>query len=209
MVLITRPNHDLATRYLYHFSKKVVDYCQKKSISLVDLKGKKANRKLFLSYVKKGKLKFVFVNGHGNDDIVCGYDNEVIVDKYEKDFKKTIFYCRSCRSAKILGKKLVKGGISAFVGYTKDYYVLMSRKKNTNPLSDKTARLFLDPSNLVAMSILKGDNVGEADKKSKKLLKKNIKEVIGSKMRFKDDVVAYLLHDLKAQVVIGDKSAKL
>ena len=209
MVLVTRPNHDLPTTYLYHFTKEIVNYCQEKSIILADLKGKKANKKLLQSYVSKNKLDFVFVNGHGDEGCVCGYDNEIIIDKYEKGLENTIFYCRSCRSAQKLGKKLVKGGVRAYVGYTKDYYVLMSRKKNTNPLFDKTARLFLDPSNLVAMSILKGNSVDNADKKSKKLLSKNIKDVISSNMAGKDEVAAYLLHDLKCQVVIGDKEAKI
>ena len=209
MVVVTRPNHDLPTTYLYYFSKEIIDYCRKKSISLADLKSKKANKKLLQSYVSKNKLDFVFVNGHGDEGCVCGYDNEIIIDKYEKWYKDTIFFCRSCRSAKRLGKKMVKGGVKSYVGYTKDYYVLMSRKKHTNPLFDKTAKLFLDPSNLVAMSILKGNSVGEADKKSKKLLSKNIKDVISSDTAGKDEVAAYLLHDLKCQVVIGSKEAKI
>jgi len=176
---------------------------------LADLKGKKANKKLFQSCVSKNKLDFVFVNGHGNEDCVCGWDDEILIDKYEKCHKDIIFFCRSCRSAKRLGKKLVKNGARAYIGYNKDYYVLMSRKKNTNPLSDKTPKLFLDPSNLVAMSILNGNSVGEADKKSKKLLSKNIKEIISSNMAGKDEVAAYLLHDLKCQVAIGDKEAKI
>ena len=209
MVLVTRPKHDLPTTYLYHFSREVVDYCRKKSVSLVDLKGKEANKKSWQSYTGKNKLSFVFVNGHGNEDCVCGWDDEILIDKYEKCYKDIIFFCRSCRSAKRLGKKLVKKGAKAYVGYIKDYYVLMSGKKKTNPLSDKTAKLFLDPSNLVAMSILKGNSVGEADKKSKKLLSKNIKEIISSNMAGKDEVAAYLLHDLKCQVAVGDKEARM
>ncbi|MBU3935480.1 hypothetical protein KJ909_02290, partial [Patescibacteria group bacterium] len=176
---------------------------------LADLKGKKANKKLWQSYVNKNELSFVFINGHGDEDSVCGWDNEVLIDGYEKGYKDVIFFCRSCRSAKRLGKNLVKKGAKAYVGYTKDYYVLMSGKKKTRPLLDKTAKLFLDPSNLVAMSILKGNSVGEADKKSKKLLSKNIKKIIGSNMIGKEEVAAYLLHDLKCQVAIGDMEGRI
>ena len=209
MVLLTRPNHDLPTTYLYHFTTEIVNFCRKKSISLADLKGKKANKKLWQSYASKNKLSFVFINGHGDENSVRGWDNEILIDKYEKCYKNIIFYCRSCRSAKNLGKKMVKNGTRAYIGYTKDYYVLMSRKKNTKPLSDKTAKLFLDPLNLLVLSILKGNNVGEADKKSKMSLAKNIMAIISSDMKDKDEVAAYLLHDLKCQVVIGDLGAKI
>jgi hypothetical protein len=53
MVLITRHNYDLAITYLCTFSEEVIDICLKRDIKYVDLKGKKATKKIFDSYIKK------------------------------------------------------------------------------------------------------------------------------------------------------------
>ncbi len=80
-MLVTRSNHDLPTTYLYHFMTEIVNFCRKKSISSVDLKGKKANKKLWQSYASKNKLSFVFISGHGDENSVCGWDDEILVGK--------------------------------------------------------------------------------------------------------------------------------
>ncbi|RLC34397.1 hypothetical protein DRH14_03115 [Candidatus Shapirobacteria bacterium] len=204
MFLITRPNYDLPTTYLYAFSQEVVDYAHTKLVKVADLKGKKANKKTLFSYLNKRDISFVFINGHGSQRAVYGQDGELLVDGYKKCFENLILYSRSCSSAKLLAGDMVKKGLGVFVGYKKDYIVLMSRWKENKPRLDKMAGLFLKPSNLLAMSILKGNTVNEANKKSKKMLKKNIRNVITSKMKNKASVLAYLFHDLKSQVVIGN-----
>jgi hypothetical protein len=108
-----------------------------------------------------------------------------------------------------LGVELVKKGLWTFIGYKKNYIVMLSRKRNTNPILDDMAKLFLEPSNLIATSIVKGNTVEEANIKSKKAMINNLRNVLSSKMRNKDEVVAYLLHDLNCQTVVGDPNAKL
>ena len=78
-ILITRPNHDLATTYLYWWSKKVIDKCQEKEIKYFDLKGKKASKKNFDSYLKRNNPSFIFINGHGSEEVVTGWDNEILL----------------------------------------------------------------------------------------------------------------------------------
>jgi len=36
-MLITRPDHDLTTRYLYHWSRQIIDYVHKIKRDVVDL----------------------------------------------------------------------------------------------------------------------------------------------------------------------------
>jgi len=209
MVLVTRPNHDLPTKYLYSFSQIIVDLCGNKSIGITDLKSKKASKKNFDRSIKKDDVQFIFINGHGNDDVVTGYNNKVLIDKYGPGLKNKVIFARSCRSAKILGKKLVKGGVKAYIGYTKDYYVMMSNDCPKDLVKDKMARLFLEPSNLIAKSIISGDSVKEASNKSKKALVDNIKKVLSSGDQDRHQVAGYLYHDLKCQKVIGRGSYKL
>lgn len=60
MLLVTRPNHDNPTNYLYYWSKQVIDEANKKKINVLDLAAKKSNRKDFLSYINKHNPKFYF-----------------------------------------------------------------------------------------------------------------------------------------------------
>ncbi len=209
MVLVTRPDHDLPTKYLCSFSQKIVSLCTNKSIQVIDLKSKKANKKNFEKSIKKDDIQFILINGHGNDDVVTGYNNTVLINNYGPHLKNKVIFARSCRSAKVLGKKLVKAGVKVYIGYTKDYYVMMSNNCPKDLSKDKVAQLFLRPSNLIAESIVNGDSVKEANSKSKKALVNNIKKVLSSGDEDRHQVASYLYHDLKCQKVVGRGSYKL
>ena len=76
------------------------------------------------------------------------------------------------------------------------------------PLQDKTAELFLEPSNYIPISLLKGHTAGDADNRSKKLFRKNISRLMveGPSSYNYDDII-WLLWDMKNQVCIGDEGA--
>ena len=116
---------------------------------------------------------------------------------------------RSCRSAKILGKVLIKNGLQAFVGYINNYVVKVSKRKITNPLNDKIASLYLEPSNLIIMVLLKGGTVIDADNRSKKMLLANLGRVFASNSNDKEDIARWLYHDYCSQIIIGDINAKI
>ena len=211
MMLVTRPNHDHGTNYLYYWTKLVVDEAFKMGFSVTDLSAKKATKKNFVSYYLKHKQKLVFLNGHGDDDLITGYNNEVLIDtlKNKLNMVGSIIVARSCRCAKILGNFLVANGSMAFIGYKDDYVIKTSRKYTTKPLYDPMAALYLEPSNMIVKSLLKGKNVSEADIKSRRMILKNISKVLSGKSKDKDDTVYYLYHDYKNQVVVGDGNAKI
>lgn len=211
MLLVTRPNHDNATNYLYYWSKQVIDEANKRKVNVLDLAGKKSNREDFLSYTKKHNPKLLFLNGHGSDSSICGYDDEVLIDCSNNfiNFKDSIIVSRSCRSARILGKILIKNGLQAFIGYVNNYVVKVSKRKVTNPLNDKIASLYLEPSNLIVNVLLKGGTVVEADKRSKKMLLVNLGRVFASNSNDKEDIARWLYHDYCSQVVYGNGQATL
>src|SRR3989339_1998945 len=97
-ILITRPDHDLITTYLFQWSEYVINLANKKNIKVLDLSGKRANEKMFTSYIVKNEPILVFFNGHGDEDVITGYNNEplVAVNKNEKLLEKKIVYARSC-----------------------------------------------------------------------------------------------------------------
>ena len=74
-LLITRPEHDLTTRYLSKWSGGVIDEAKKEYIACIDLNGEQANRERFIRTLEEKAPDFVFLNGHGNADIVYGHEN--------------------------------------------------------------------------------------------------------------------------------------
>ncbi|NCO88890.1 hypothetical protein AUK04_02745 [Candidatus Roizmanbacteria bacterium CG2_30_33_16] len=209
-ILITRPNHDLATTYLYWWSKKVIDKCQEKEIKYFDLKGKKASKKNFDSYLKRNNPSFIFINGHGSEEVVTGWDNEILLKVGgQLDVRGRIIYARSCMAGLKLGKVSVDSGAKTFIGYTKNYVLLFLTTKKTRPLSDNLSALFLEPSNLIPISLINGNTVEEADRKSKNLMKKNLREILSSNKSDKKEIASYLWHDIKYQTVIGNNLAKI
>ena len=209
-ILITRPNHDLATTYLYWWSKKVIDKCQEKEIKYFDLKGKKASKKNFDSYLKRNNPSFIFINGHGSEEVVTGWNNEILLKVGgQLDVRGRIIYARSCIAGLKLGKVSVDSGAKTFIGYTKNYVLLFLTTKKTRPLSDNLSALFLEPSNLIPISLINGNTVEEADRKSKNLMKKNLREILSSNKSDKKEIASYLWHDIKYQTVIGNNLAKI
>lgn len=99
-ILVTRPNHDLGTNYLFYWSGLVIKNTY--GFKVLDLSKRKANKKNFISYIKKHKPILVFLNGHGTQDTITGYDNEILVKsgKNERLLAKKIVYARSCDAAK-------------------------------------------------------------------------------------------------------------
>lgn len=209
MMLVTRSKYDQGTNYLYCWTSLVIAEADKRDIAVIDLADNKATKSNFVSYYKKHQPKLVFFNGHGFDNLVTGNNDEVLIDndKNRLDMTGSIIVARSCRCAKVLGKFLVKNGSLAFIGFKDDYVIKTSRKYSTRPLLDSMAALFLEPSNMIVKSLLKGKTAGESDKKSKKMLINNLSKVLSGTSKDKDDTARWLYHDFKNQVVVGDEEA--
>ena len=208
-LLITRPEHDPATHCLSKWSEKIIDAAKKKNINVIDLHREKANRDRVAGTLKKGIAKLVVLNGHGSDSTVHGHDNEVILKEDDGDVvKDKIIYARSCRSAKILGQNSVEQGALAYLGYEEDF-IVVTAGPTTRPLQDKTAELFLEPSNYIPISLLKGHTTGEANSRSKNMFRKNIEKLIIAGPTSSDyQTIRGLLWDMTNQVCLGNQAAK-
>lgn len=108
--LITRPNHDKVTSYLFHWSKKILDFPYKREVKFFDLQGSKVNKKNVESYLKRQIPELILFNGHGSDTCIFGFKDDVIIKLGENEelLKNKISYALSCSSAKKLGKEVVK-----------------------------------------------------------------------------------------------------
>lgn len=211
-LLITRPNHDQTTNYLCQWSEGTVRIATEKNFTVYDLKGKKATQKNFESYNNIKKPRLFFLNGHGNADTITVYDNEPIVtNKIDgNSVKNRIIYARSCDAGQSLGKDLVKIGASAFIGYKRKYIFGYTPSKLTRPLEDQLARLFLEPTNLVVTTLLKGHSVEEAQNRSKTAMNKNFRRMISSVASDEEKYAArWLWSNINSQVMFGDEKAAL
>ncbi|MFH1601700.1 MAG: hypothetical protein ABIB61_01960 [Candidatus Shapirobacteria bacterium] len=211
-LLVTRPNHDLTTNYLFCWSLPVIKEARKKDFQVLDLEGNKANKKNFDSHIKRHRPILVFFNGHGSKEMIGGFDNEVLVrvDRDEKLLSEKMVYARSCDSAEELGYKCVRKGTIVFIGYRRKYFLVYSQSKSTRPQQDEVAKLFLEPSNLVPISLLKGNTASISFKKSQGGMRRNLRFMLSSKAsQVQRDAAPYLWRNIKSQVVIGNKKAKI
>ena len=78
----------------------------------------------------------------------------------------------------------------------------------SRPLKDKTAALFLEPSNYLAISLLKMHSAGEANKKSQGLYRKSIERLLVEGPISEDyDNIRILFWNMINQVCIGREDA--
>jgi hypothetical protein len=211
MFLITRPNHDDVVYYLSAWSKELVDLAIKKGRKVIDLKDNKANKKRVTGTLRKKPVKFVMFNGHGDNNLIAGHKNEVLIETSTNVnlLKDKIIYCRSCNSAKELGPNSIDAGAIAFIGYENEFIFVYDTKYITKPLKDKTAALFLNPTNKIVSSILKGNTVQYSYEKSQEIFKQNISKLLSSTASDDNrELLRYLIWDYNTQVYHGDSKAK-
>ena len=210
-MIITLPRNDYVTEYISQFSSEIIDEADKKGINVKKLKDKQANRREFETVVKKLNYKLIILNGHGSDKSIEG-QNEVLVECKINDsiLRERITYARSCNAGKVLGKSCMKNNKKGcFLGYELPFMFYIDENWISTPKRDKIAPLFLEPSNLVPISLIKGNSAFHAHENSKKQLLKNINKVLrnGSKESFL--FAEALWNNYTGQVLIGNDSASL
>ena len=199
-LLATRPNHDLTTRYISAWAEDVLAFGTQHGHTVFDLASQRANRKTWESMMEKNNPNIVFLNGHGNDKEVTGQDNETLVATGDNEtiFKNKIVYALSCKSAKVLGVDSVRAGAKAYIGYQDDFIFYHSLDRVTRPKEDKTAALFLEPSNQVAVSLLKGHGADEAKQRGKESFVRNMRKFMTSQTPQSDtSVLTYLFWNMQ------------
>ncbi len=204
-LLITRPRYDAITNYFYTWSEKILRIAKNKRIPIYDLKESKANKSRFESYIKAHQPSFIFLNGHGNSEMIAGHNNELLVDKTSL-ITEGIIYARSCNAADNLGHMLTKKNLKTFIGYTRKFILGYRVDLVSTPAKDNIAKLFLEPSNSVAIVLLKGHTAQEAHNRSRNSMYQNFRKMISSTASFEERFAArWLWSNYKSQVLIGNK----
>ncbi len=211
-LLITRPEYDDTTHYLSNWSKNSLTLAQEKGVTVFDLNRERANKAEIEGMLTRQNPRLVILNGHGNENSVTGQRGEplIIAGENEKLLKGRITYAISCKSAKVLGQKVVSSGGEAYLGYEDDFIFFYDPHKISRPLEDETAELFLKPAiELLIHSLVKGNAVGTSSGKSKQLFKLNMSRLLSSEASKEEAGMArYLWWNMRNQVCLGNTGAQ-
>jgi len=211
-MIITRPEHDPATRYLSCWSDYIIKAADKKNIEVIDLHKEKAVKKELEGRLRKINPALVVLNGHGSDEYVCGHDNEELINTESNSdlLKGRVTYAVSCNSARKLGKACADKN-TAYIGYDESFVFNVERKYLSQPLRDRRAAQFLQPSNQVPLSLIKGHTAEESSGSSKRLFKETIRKLLpstNSDPHAREDTTD-LFWDMNHQVCEGNGSLRI
>jgi hypothetical protein len=207
--LATTPRSDPTTRYISAWAEKTIEDLKSKRLQFIVLAKERATASILASMLEKRRPSFVFLNGHGGPDLVCGHDDEVLIasGKNETVLKGTVTYALSCSSAHILGPQAVRAGAKAYIGYAEDFIFFISPEKVSRPLEDVTAAMFLESADHVVASLSKGHTVGEATGAARGYFRRQVQSLISSESSDDDrEYMRYLIWDMKNLVCLGDQA---
>ena len=176
LVFLSRPSDDVTLSYLHYYSKELVILSNSEGHKTISKENKDANKKNIVSLINNQKPDLIMFNGHGSPEVICGHKQEIIIDSKENPevLKNSITYALSCSSASILGPKSVEKGAICFIGYESDFALGKDPDSEASPRHDRIAKLFLEPSNILFSSLLKGNSVKTAIEKAKEKMKENV-----------------------------------
>ena len=208
--LFVRPCHDDVVSYLYYYSKELLMESNNKGFKTINKEKEDANKTVVTSVIEKNNPNFIMFNGHGSPTMICGHKDEVLIEKGKNHslIKGRITYSLSCSSASKLGNK-VADSKTAFIGYVNEFALGMDTDSQAAVYKDKRAKLFLDPSNLLVKSLLKGNTAKDAVTKAKDLMKVNISKLRTDPFPDAKDYLPYLYNNYLFLELMGNESAAL
>ena len=211
-LLVTRPQYgrDGGIYYLFHWSTIYINLAKTKGNDVLDLDGKRANRKELTSIIKKTKPHLICFNGHGSYNSITGQDGETLVrmNDNEKILQGTIVNISACSAGKLLAPSCIKNGTKAIIAYKEEFWLFYDTEATSRPLADKIAKFFLEPANEVINCLIKGHTVEDSYNKSQRLYKVNIQKVLARDSSF-GYLAKFLIWDMVNQVHLGRNNSTI
>ncbi|MBI2629830.1 hypothetical protein HYW76_01890 [Candidatus Pacearchaeota archaeon] len=213
LLLVTRPKYDDGTEYLAYYSSLIIKEAEKEGIQVKDFEGKEADKKNVINFIEKKNPKIIFINGHGDENSLCGHGDAIIFSLDNITLlKEKLVYARACSAGAILGANLAERNNGCFIGYKYPFQFWIDEKWSSKPSNDNAAKLYLEPSNEVISSIIKGKTAKESHERSKNMMMKNMKKVL--KLGEKKEpgamgMLQVLWNNFDGQVLHGNPLAKI
>lgn len=182
-LLITRPRYDGPTHYLFHWAGDLIREAKSRKVSVVDLEKKKATKNRLHGYLKKSRVDVVIINGHGSTHSVCGHDGEEILSTESgiQLLKDKNVFVRACNCGMNLGPEIINAGAKGFIGYSQPFVFLSDKESIAKPLEDELAKPFLECSNQVGFSLIKGNSIKKAQEDSMQKYEEKMSELLSTK----------------------------
>ena len=208
---MTLPKWDNVTEYLSQFSNQIIEEADHQGVKYKSIEGKDANKINFEKILRGLDYNFIVFNGHGSPSTIKGHKNEVIIEvgNNESLLNGRIVYARACEAGAELGKSCTEKNNGCFIGYSLPFVFWADKTWDSIPKKDETARLFLEPSNMVPISLIKGHTAKEAHKTSKLHILKNLRKEVKKNTEDTPLIIEGLLNNYHGQVLLGNENACL
>ena len=157
----------------------------------------------------------ILLNGHGNEKTVYGdkikHEEEklVIEGQNHELLSSRLTYALACSAGASLGKEVVKKG-GCFIGYQRPFSFLFDHHSFSKPLKDRVAQSFLEPSNMISISLIKGKTAREAVNKARQASIEKMKQLLKKKSEPGTGVAIRLLwNNMQSLVIHGEEETRL
>jgi len=125
--------------------------------------------------------------------------------------RNRIIYARACSAGNLFGEKIVEDNGGCFIGYRYPFSFWIDSKWSAKPSNDNIARLYLEPSNEIVLSLINGRTCGEANQISKNMMIKNMKKIL--KLEEKKEpgamgMLQILWNNFESQIIHGNSNSR-
>lgn len=203
-IFIGRCSHDNDVKYPYFWAQVIKDTANSLNIKMIDLQNENFTKEKFKKLIEKYNPSFIFCSGHGNPWSIKGYNDKPVIEACKNDalLKDKIVYFVSCFTTKILGRSAIDKGCSCYIGYKSKLCYPTFIPPPENILDDFWAKPFMEASNKIPLTLLRGGTPEEAYKNSQKEFNKWIKFWGEQKIEGASTVIKFLRIAKKAQTMI-------
>jgi hypothetical protein len=145
--------------------------------------------------------------GHGSPIEFTGqYVRTIFYACDSRELAGRVVYLLSCETGQRLGPDIISKGGRAYVGYTEDFgFYTPASNRPEDVMNDPMSRAFFEPVVTLLNALADGRTVGDAHRAS--LARWNYWIDYWSRQPGGSRIVALLVHDRDAQVLLGDASA--
>jgi len=209
VLVATRPDHDLPTRYAHYWHGLVISEARRRGLTVHDLPGESARRAEFEEAIRTANPLFFLGEGHGSRTKFAGQRLEVLMEACVNDdlMASRVAYLLSCHTGAELGPSCVGKGCLAFLGYDDLFgFVIIVPY---DPVTDPYARSFQLASNAIPMTLIRGGTTGQAKRNAIAEFNRQIDYWIRSEDPFAPLVIQWLVHDRNALVLHGSDTARV
>jgi len=196
------------TRLISAWASLSLSTARNYGIEYRDLYKNNATRSNFEAQLNQFDPLFVFINGHGNKNLIVCQDGDLLLQGglNTNILSRRVVYDLSCLAGAQLGPTAISEGCICFMGYTEEFIFYSS---DLPPLADNVLRYFMDPVLTCVMSFLAGNSTSVSYTYAQERFDYWIEVLANSTDRDAPAHISTLLWDKDHHVLYGDGSATI